>query len=458
MLQRWHHNILNVPAHQFFLLAFAVRVLFVCYGLVQDSYLAVKYTDIDYAVYSDGARYLHDGQSPYQRSTYRYTPLLATLLLPNHCIHSILQAIVPSGVQSQLGASVLTNLSQLYGKLLFCCFDLVYSWTVYQLLGILYLPSDSSKPQQASSAHVRYALLLSLFNPLSLTISTRGNADTIITTLCTLVLLLLYKRQYVAAAVTYSLAIHLKIYPIIYAPSVYLWIAARARTEGRQKSAVSSSHGNYLVTQVKLAVSPPYIDKLLFTFMMILTLAMLTAYYYHQYGYEFLYHTYIYHTVRNDHRHNFSVWFYTIYQAVVQDEAAASTTYLPSGMATFLPQCIAMLVITLYRYQSLPQCWFLLTLVFTTFNKVVTSQYFLWWMAYLPLALPLILQQCQRHRSYGAMWLSATVLWFLTEFHWLYWGYQIEFLGQSGFIGMYAASLLFAGVNVVLIVMLVGLR
>ena len=73
--------------HALLLFSAIFRVILILYGEWQDTHMEVRYTDVDYFVFSDAASLMALGDSPYKRTTYRYSPLLAFLLIPNSIIH-----------------------------------------------------------------------------------------------------------------------------------------------------------------------------------------------------------------------------------------------------------------------------------------------------------------------------------------------------------------------------------
>lgn len=164
--------------------AFALRVALLLYGEYQDAYFTVKYTDIDYVVFTDAARYITEGKSPYLRETYRYTPLLAILLTPN------------------------IFWFKSFGKCLFASADLLCGYLIHRILVLRGMRSKSALKVDA----------LWLLNPMVANISTRGNAESL---LGVMVLgtfyLVLTRRYFYSACLVFGLSVHFKIYPVIYA-------------------------------------------------------------------------------------------------------------------------------------------------------------------------------------------------------------------------------------------------
>lgn len=106
-------------------------------------------------------------------------------------------------------------------------------------------------------------------------------------------------------------------------------------------------------------------------------MSKLTAALPRRWGHEAIYHPYLYHLTRLDHRHNFSPYFYPIY---LLTSSPSSPSFIQgvirSPLASFVPQTGLSTVLSwAYGNQGeLAMAWTVSTIAFVTFNKVVTSQ------------------------------------------------------------------------------------
>lgn len=195
--------------------------------LPQDATSAVKYTDIDYVVFTDAARCLVSPAlstcaratgplspasigDPYSRATYRYTPLLALILTPNILMHPA------------------------FGKVLFSACDLLIAVLLHDLI-LRRGRSGRSGPTSSATA-TKIVSIVWLLNPIIANISTRGSAESVLGVLVVAALAAAEAAKWDQAAVWFGLAVHFKVYPIIYGASIYAAISSGERGWGRWMS------------------------------------------------------------------------------------------------------------------------------------------------------------------------------------------------------------------------------
>ena len=164
-------------------LSIGVRLMLVLYGEWQDGCVGLHYTDIDYLVFSDASDLVRAGKSPYDRPTYRYSPLLAMMLTPNGIF------------------------GRRFGKLLFVLFDILTGIIIRKLVG---------------KQHQWKAYLLWDLNPFVINISTRGNSDSITAFMLVSLIFLLERGRLYSAAVLYGIAVHMRIFPVFFGLTLLL--------------------------------------------------------------------------------------------------------------------------------------------------------------------------------------------------------------------------------------------
>jgi phosphatidylinositol glycan class M len=551
---------LPADATRLLLLATLVRLALIAWGEVQDRLSPdVKYTDTDYGVFTDAARSIWRGDgdpsaavggapgerrgwmrgTPFARATYRYSPLLAYAVLPNLLV----------GV---------------FGKLLFSAADLVAGVQSYRLAEAAAAGAaggggvgGSSNLESTAAVLARaagwWAAAAWLFNPFTATVSTRGSCDSLAVVMLLGLLQLLLAlgppptkprvatarpplllrglladvwrdlpgafRAVAPAALLYGLAVHFRIYPIIYAPSTVLFLARRrARAEqaaaaaGEEEAGATPQRrgGRRSNNKPAASLAPPsssssallpllrglLTDGAAFGLTSASAFFALGGTFFLLYGRLFLHEAFLHHLGRLDPRHNFSAYFYPIYlqhfgglgQAVVATgggEAAAAAgvgVVVDPARWAGLPQVAALLAVAAALHAHLPLAWLISTVAFVALNKVSTAQYFVWYFCLLPPVLPHLLRwrwQAQEGGGGGGggraaaangtppssrlvprpsvprPLMIAAAAWAVLQLHWLAWGYAVEFAGRGAFLGLWAASVAFLAANAALAAALV---
>ncbi|KAG5473187.1 hypothetical protein CUR178_03106 [Leishmania enriettii] len=377
-----------------------VRLVLLIYAAFHDHYFRVKYTDIDYMIVVDGAREVLHGGTPFDRTTYRYTPLLAVLVLPAVLIANPL------------------------GKIIFTLSDLGAAYYCFRIL--LNFATERSAKWMTT--------VLILLNPVVLNVSTRGNSDMLISFMSMGVLAKFAEGRYFMAAAILGFAAHFKIYPVIYSLPLALGVWERAKPRSFFR---------------RLAHTAPVVVGCGLCFMV--AFAVPTYVCYMVYGQQYLDEAFIYHIHREDHRHNFSPYWLLMYLNMGRRDLGVGVDYSP-GLFAFLPQFAVLCYASWKLRKNIAHAFCIETILFVAFNKVCTVQYFVWFLPFLgfvfcePAPPKRLTRTLIAPESEGRPLLrsvAVVLLWSLTIPLWVWTAYPLEFEGKNHYGRLWIVSCIF---------------
>jgi GPI mannosyltransferase 1 subunit M len=439
-----------------------IRLALIIYGEIQDQISEVPYTDIDYKVVTDASRHIYNLGSPFQRHTYRYTPILAILLIPNIYFHQtcgkilfvafdliiavIIKNIVLDEIHLLVGSQQYLNGGD--GKIKTEKKSLINTTSVKQKTRFFISKKESRinmmmNDRQKFEKMGNFAAQVWIYNPLTMVIATRGNGDAIS---CALVLLSIYyllksddidsknsERFVILGGIFHGLAIHFRLYPIFFSLAFYLFLSNRR----------DQVNGNGSIFD---CILKPNRKQILLVMSVVITLAFITGIFFIFFKYEFIHESILYHFMRKDTRHNFSLFFYIQYLSSV-DKVNIFQKLLIS-----MPQLILIILISFHftkTRQTLQFALLLIAFIIVTYNPVITSQYFVWFLSLLPLSI----------NNFRNLSLKQTLilpsLWFLGQGIWLLFAYFLEFKGINSFDFIWLASVIFFVINIVIVQILI---
>lgn len=249
-----------------------------------------------------------------------------------------------------------------------------------------YLVVSISQLQNASQQQTLWAVAAWLCNPFTATISTRGSCDALVVVMLLAIMQLLLRGRRLPAALLFGLAVHFRIYPIIYAPSIVLFLASQSTRRqsiqaqqqdqrSKQQQAQKAQHHqqqqqDHQATSMPQSLLHQTLNFGIISGSVFLALGLL---FYHIYGHEFLHEAFLHHLTRRDPRHNFSAHFYHTYLTFM--EPFRGPAMIDPSRAAALPQLLLQLWISWKMHQQLPFCWLMQTIAFVTFNKASVLVY-----------------------------------------------------------------------------------
>ncbi|XP_055382252.1 GPI mannosyltransferase 1 isoform X2 [Condylostylus longicornis] len=360
-------------------IALFIRIILIIYGEIHDnSSSELSYTDIDYRVVTDGARYIIKHESPYKRHTYRYSPLMALLLVPNvlffDCFGKILFSVFDIFVGYLIKEIVYNELKSIFYENAEA-FNVAYQKNFnIKHKKTACATSELKKKLKMPDRYENWAKLSSLvwlYNPLAMVISTRGNGDSLSSVFVLLTLYYFQKFEVndsdiILAGIFHGLSIHLRIYPVIFSLAYFL----------------NLSNYNFIdIKNIRYKLFIPNYRQFLLVIGTIIGFSFFTGLFIHLYGWPFVYETYLYHFKRRDVKHNFSLYFLMLYLSADNEIQSGSNSGTDETLliAGFEKALITMPQLAIFIYLSctfglsrktLSFCIFLQTYVMVTYNTV----------------------------------------------------------------------------------------
>nr|CUU98163.1 Mannosyltransferase family protein [Hymenolepis microstoma] len=349
--------------------ALALRIGLFAFSVWQDATRwpdgQLRFTDVDYDVFTDAAKSMVAGRDIYEaRPTYRYSPLIAIILFPGHYVFSRFDLPVS-----------FYPVAYAFGKVIFIACDIICSLLQRNIIMV----ENPNHPKSWQTISWLLGIFW-LFNPITAAVSVRGNAESVLGVFVLYCLYSLLCNRIILAGLLFGTCIHLKLYPVIYAPAIYL----------------------YLCDPTKASIFRlPTLRHWCFGFATLASLLGLTGAGYWAYGWTFLHHAYFYHFTRVDFWHNFAPHFYPIY--LFEGVLAINSTnprdyydpnlfpynYIPEWVldaffqnATLewmykvfkilimVPSVILIVMLSLRYWKKQSFAWFAITFIFVAFNKV----------------------------------------------------------------------------------------